>query len=604
MSRHPRSRWGILILLLLAAPLMAGTYYIAPGGNDANNGTINAPWRTITSAIRVAKGGDVLYLRGGTYTEDEVWIRSDEGLGGSKDRFLTISAYPGETPIFTSSNRPFLIDANWVRVQGLDFRNGKEMAIVSWHGIRRHVELINNRFSGTASWAPIEASGDSLLIEGNTIKLEGNTVGTQGHGIYLSRGSHNIIRGNTISGMVGYGIHVFDQRRSEDGPNATIRLSGILLEGNTIFDSQERAGIIVSTQDIARADSIVIRNNTLYHHAGSGIVIQASVTNVRIYNNTIYSVNTDHIGWTGSDGIYIGANENGTPNRIVIRNNIIVPVDAEGGHIRNEGGTNLSVDHNLYWSLPANLVDVEDTHPVKADPLFVAPQTGDFTLQKSSPAIDAGVQVGLPFSGPAPDLGAHEYGVPADLGVLLFRASFADGLVRLEWQAANAESTYGFDVERSPNNLDYVKTGFVPFDATAGQNTWYHFEEQVPAGETRYCYRLKTIALDGTSGYSDPVWITTSNPESFALQQNYPNPFALRTEISYALPKSAHVVVAIYNVAGQEIVQLVNREEERGVHRVVWNGLDLAGKNLASGLYICKLTSSTATATRKIALLR
>jgi parallel beta-helix repeat protein len=595
---------GAFLILAISTILFAGTYYVSTTGNDANDGSISAPWRSVYQAVHVAHGGDIVYLRGGTYTESEVWIRQDEGLGGSNGKYLTISAYPDETPIFTNSDRPFLIDADYVRVLGLDFRNGKEMAIVGWHGIRHHCELINNRFSGTASWAPIEASGDSLLIQGNTIKLEGNTVGTQGHGIYLSRGSHNILRGNTISGMVGYGIHIFDQRRSEDPANVEILFNDILVEGNTIFNSIERAGIIVATDEPAKMKGIVIRNNILYKHAGSGIVIENDLTDVKIYNNTIYSVNTDGIDWNGAEGILISANERGdAPTNIEVKNNIIYTVASSSTHIATYGAKNITVSNNLYWPSPANLLNVDDPHAIKADPKFVDPNGADFRLKEGSPAIAAGVDVGLPFSGAAPDLGALAYGSGVTVGTMSLEGNYSEGSIRLHWNAASGKTIAGFEIERSINGIDFIKIGLIRCDTSILSQQIFQFEDPISEAQGKYYYRLKIIDLAGSFVYTDPVTVMVVNPEGFELRQNYPNPFVSATEIVYAVPKSSPITLAIFNMAGQEVARLVDRVESRGLYRTEWNGLDSTGQHLASGLYICQLTSSNATSSLKIVLL-
>ena len=47
---------------------------------------------------------------------------------------------------------------------------------------------------------------------------------------------------------------------------------------------------------------------------------------------------------------------------------------------------------------------------ISADPNFVNPMEGDFHLQRGSPCIDAGTDVGLPYVGLAPDMGAFEFG--------------------------------------------------------------------------------------------------------------------------------------------------------------------------------------------------
>jgi len=75
-------------------------------------------------------------------------------------------------------------------------------------------------------------------------------------------------------------------------------------------------------------------------------------------------------------------------------------------------------------------------------------------------------------------------------------------------------------------------------------------------------------------------------PTEFGLGQNYPNPFNPETSISYQLPEVAQVTLAIYSIEGKLIQTLVNGQIAAGMHRVVWNGMDVAGVKVSSGVYI------------------
>ena len=59
-------------LLISASPAVGGTFYVSPGGNDANSGTVGAPWRTIRKAASALVAGDTAILMNGTYIEPEV----------------------------------------------------------------------------------------------------------------------------------------------------------------------------------------------------------------------------------------------------------------------------------------------------------------------------------------------------------------------------------------------------------------------------------------------------------------------------------------------------------------------------------------------------
>lgn len=94
-------------------------------------------------------------------------------------------------------------------------------------------------------------------------------------------------------------------------------------------------------------------------------------------------------------------------------------------------------------------------------------------------------------------------------------------------------------------------------------------------------------------------------PESFTLFQNHPNPFNSSTEIRFHLPHSVRVQLSVFNVLGQtQGIRLVDKILPAGAHRVLWNGADVSGRALASGVYICRLQAGNFSQSRKMILLR
>jgi len=73
-------------------------------------------------------------------------------------------------------------------------------------------------------------------------------------------------------------------------------------------------------------------------------------------------------------------------------------------------------------------------------------------------------------------------------------------------------------------------------------------------------------------------------PREFALGQNYPNPFNPTTTIEYALPVRSYVTLAVYNMLGGMVSELVNWQVEAGYHEVRFDG-----SRLASGVYLYRL---------------
>jgi hypothetical protein len=80
-------------------------------------------------------------------------------------------------------------------------------------------------------------------------------------------------------------------------------------------------------------------------------------------------------------------------------------------------------------------------------------------------------------------------------------------------------------------------------------------------------------------------------PGLFGLEGNYPNPFNPGTAIRYRVGESGQVSLIIYDTMGRSIRNLVHRYMEKGSYQVDWSGDDDTGKEVPSGIYICKLVS-------------
>jgi hypothetical protein len=93
-------------------------------------------------------------------------------------------------------------------------------------------------------------------------------------------------------------------------------------------------------------------------------------------------------------------------------------------------------------------------------------------------------------------------------------------------------------------------------------------------------------------------------PSSIALLQNYPNPCNPTTTIQYRLPQTLHIVLKIYTILGVEITTLVDRQEEAGIHQVVWDGKDRGGLPVSTGLYIYRLEADEHVFTKKLMLIK
>jgi len=90
-----------------------------------------------------------------------------------------------------------------------------------------------------------------------------------------------------------------------------------------------------------------------------------------------------------------------------------------------------------------------------------------------------------------------------------------------------------------------------------------------------------------------------SLPEEFRLEQNYPNPFNPSTTISFSLTNAGQTSLRIYNMKGQLVDSILDKELTAGSYDVKWN----AG-HLPSGLYVYRLTTETGSFSRKLVLMK
>lgn len=83
-----------------------------------------------------------------------------------------------------------------------------------------------------------------------------------------------------------------------------------------------------------------------------------------------------------------------------------------------------------------------------------------------------------------------------------------------------------------------------------------------------------------------------------------PNPFNPSTLIGYQLPEAGMVRLAIYNLIGQEVRELVNDRWNAGSFAATWDGTDALGRRVASGMYLYRIQAGSFSATKRMLLLK
>lgn len=98
---------------------------------------------------------------------------------------------------------------------------------------------------------------------------------------------------------------------------------------------------------------------------------------------------------------------------------------------------------------------------------------------------------------------------------------------------------------------------------------------------------------------SSPTTDSTAVPTGFTLSQNYPNPFNPSTAISYTLLSFSHVRIIVYNILGQKIATLVDRDQDGGTYSV-----EFSSKNLPSGMYFYRMQAGASALTKRMVVVK
>jgi len=126
------------------------------------------------------------------------------------------------------------------------------------------------------------------------------------------------------------------------------------------------------------------------------------------------------------------------------------------------------------------------------------------------------------------------------------------------------------------------------------------------------------VFVDGQRVYPDLKWasngarvrlsrLTADNrglPQEYALAQNYPNPFNPGTMVAFDVPADGHVNVSIFNVLGQKVRTLVDRDCAAGRYEQEWDSRDDNGNPISTGVYFYRLTAGEQVLTKKMLLLK
>lgn len=387
---------GVVCALAVATTggaAFAKTVYVSASGDDNGDGSKNAPFSTITKAVKSELlPGDVVLVGPGTYNEG-IYISK----GGAAKAYLTFrSEVPGAAKIRPPKNIGFFIAANYVRIDGFNIAGSTQSGITG-HAVH-HIEVINNISHDNKGAGIYFGRSDFLRIIGNVTHGNAANAVTSGISVHMPqnvsgdtsfKGPRIIVRGNTSYNNLTV------TRGHTDG-------NGIIFD-DFLLRNKTMNGQYTQYPDIKPYTyPALIENNVVYRNGGSGITVYAS-NNITVRNNTAWHNSLDPL----AKGTWRGEFKNMSGSNNYWINNIAVSDVTANKHntgfaivsfkdMPNE--KNVWMNNLTFNGTPgdqsitlsgSNVAPSGKGNLFGVDPVFVnAPY--NFRLRSMSPAVDAG----------------------------------------------------------------------------------------------------------------------------------------------------------------------------------------------------------------------
>lgn len=477
-------------LVVMVNSLQAATYWVATDGSDSNNGTSsNTPFATPYAAGRIASltAGDTVYVRGGTYPLNmQVKLgkaASNAGMPGNPIKFW---AYPGELPIFdfatiTNVTKALDVRQNYWHVKGIEVKNGSDTGIfVAGTGniIEGCVIHHCNNDGLTLGSTTLRATNSLILNCDSYQNYQANSNGDNGDGFSAKAGNGP---GNVFRGCRAW--HNSDDAWDFYDNDIPVTLDNCwgFWNGYNIFG-------YVGTWN---------GNGNGFKLGGEGTAAEHRLTNCIAFGNR--SKGFDHNnGNAGQTMVNCTSYSNNaanfsfyeTPTEGTLLRSIFINNVSFGGTLTNLAANSLMISNS--WQIAsvtaadfASLDTTVATNARNAD--FTLPTNNLFRIAAGSDLIDRGLNVGLPFNGSAPDLGAFEF-VAASMPRLiqLSPGGWTNGSFRLDVSGLTAHGPVVIHASTNftawtPIHTNSAATGTISYTDTAAVSLprrFYRAEEQ------------------------------------------------------------------------------------------------------------------------------
>lgn len=385
----------------------AKTYYVSDQtGSDTNIGiSLTSPFKTIAKAAELTNPGDVVLIMNGNYISTTTplinILRS-----GEDGKYITYKAYPGHTPKLLASGNVWnalIVDASFISIEDLELQgNNANLTLADAQNSYLQSRAATPVFN--ANWNTNAISIASTKNIHHVVIKNCKVHDFPGGGIGVGGADYVTIEGNTVYNNSWYTMYA-TSGISILGPKPIDALTSykMIVRGNICYNNKtlvnwrtssgndrlsDGNGIIIDVNNGKTGTPVydgrtLVENNVSYNNGGGGIHAFGA-SHVDIVNNTAYN-NGLIVGYPEIDGQ--GGADVKIYNNIMYARTTLDQVNGKVGNC-NLNDASAVYDHNIYFGPSFR----NGTNDKTANPLFVSPSVANFSLQLTSPAINAGTQ--------------------------------------------------------------------------------------------------------------------------------------------------------------------------------------------------------------------
>lgn len=394
-------KYFFLIVLLLITKSYSQIFVAVNGNDTTGNGTINNPYASISKALTVAYADSLIYVRGGTYYPT-VYIQPPRG--GQQNKYIKIWAYPNEKVVINFSNltiansRGFQITKKFIHLKGLEICYAKDngVYIQGDSNIVENCSIHDNMDSGLQI---SNAGSYNKIINCDSYRNYDpatNGENADGFAAKLGIGPNNEFRGCRAWNNSDDGWDLYEGGATVIIDNCWAFRNGINIWNDPNFQGDGNGFKLGGNYYVG---THIITRSVAFDQPGKGFDQNNNMGGITVYNCT---------GWRNGNKNF-SFPTNPTTGKHILKNNISFSgsnsIVSTSEQLKNSW-LGFTVTNNDFLSLDTALA------LSKRNSDSSLPYVNFLRLANGSSLINSGVDVGLPYFGSAPDLGAFETDYP------------------------------------------------------------------------------------------------------------------------------------------------------------------------------------------------